>query len=486
MAETLIGKAAPGFEVPAVSYGSREAARLSLSSFAGEWLLLVFYPRDFSFVCPTELTAFSAQVEAFRSRGCRILGLSVDSIEDHLRWFEAAVEEGGIGPLQFPLGADEGGDVSRRYGVWLDDLQCSGRGLFLIDPAGVLQYGVVHSSSVGRSTEETLRVLDALQSGGLCRASWTSADGTIDAESQLRAGRVLGHYRIVERLGGGAFSTVFAADDLILDRRVAIKVIGRKAEAAREAVLTEARAAAKLQHPNICTMFSVETIDAVPVIVMEYIDGSPLSEMDAGRFNPDDLKSIATGVAAGLAEAHKAGVVHGDLKPANVMITAQGEAKLLDFGLARRSGSSRPAGRDDVPVTAADESGVDVTVIVSSDESGEADRGGSISGTPAYMSPEQTRGLPATTASDVFAFGLVLFELLTGRSAVQGTKIVEVMEQIRSGAVRSAAIEHCPEAFRDLMSRMLADAPEARPTMGMIGEMLDGLSFDAARGGLLR
>ena len=183
MAETLIGRPAPGFEIPVVRFGSDESETVSLSSFAGEWLLLLFYPRDFSFVCPTELTAFSAHIDAFHSRQCRVLAVSVDRIEDHVCWFTAPENEGGIGPLRFPLGADVGGVVSRAYGVWLEEHQCSARGLFIIEPDGVLQYAVVHSSSVGRSTEETLRVLDALRSGGLCPARWTSADGTIDAEA---------------------------------------------------------------------------------------------------------------------------------------------------------------------------------------------------------------------------------------------------------------------------------------------------------------
>ena len=479
MAETLIGRPAPGFEIPVVRFGSDESETVSLSSFAGEWLLLLFYPRDFSFVCPTELTAFSAHIDAFHSRQCRVLAVSVDRIEDHVCWFTAPESEGGIGPLRFPLGADVGGVVSRAYGVWLEEHQCSARGLFIIEPDGVLQYAVVHSSSVGRSTEETLRVLDALRSGGLCPARWTSADGTIDAEAQLQPGRVLGHYRIVEKLGAGSFGSVLAAHDMNLDRRVAIKIIGRKADVAKEVVLNEARAAAQLNHPNICTVFAVEAIDAVPVIVMEYISGSPLAEIDIAGCTGDQRRSIALGVASGLAEAHRHGVVHGDLKPANVMITEDWQPRLLDFGLARRSGVSRTIDPEAERTVTAD--GTDPAATVISEVNGESgsQQSGRISGTPAYMSPEQTRGQQATAESDVFAFGLLLTELLTGRPAVEGANVVEVLEQIRSGAVRSATIERVPEPFRGLLSRMLADGPDERPETSLVTELLAGMDFSA-------
>ena len=463
MPPSLIGRPAPDFALSSISVQDRTTRLSSLSAYAGRWLILMFYPRDFSFVCPTELTAFSAQIDAFRSRDCDILAVSVDSVDDHLRWFETPVERGGIGPLRFPLGADPGGECSRAYGVWMEDHGFAARGLFIIDPAGILQYSVTHNASVGRSSEETLRVLDALQSGGLCPASWTLADGTINAEEQLHAGRVLGHFRIVEQLGAGAFGTVFAAEDLVLDRRVALKIIGRNADVARDAILAEARAAAKLNHPNICTIFTVETIDAVPVIVMEYIDGQPLSDFGIAGSPIETRLRIALGIASGLADAHAHGVVHGDLKPANVMVAQSGEAKLLDFGLAKRIGPFAAGTTRNQPAPVSEVSDSDATVIADVEPAAGTGETLRLSGTPAYMAPEQTLGSPPSFKSDVYAFGLILVELLTGRPVVRGDNLFRVLAQIQSGAARRSAIASVPGAFREMISSLLAPGPEDRP-----------------------
>jgi eukaryotic-like serine/threonine-protein kinase len=149
----------------------------------------------------------------------------------------------------------------------------------MIDPDGVLQYAVIHNLNVGRNPEEVLRVLDALQTGSLCPASWTSADGTIDPELALQPGRILGHYRIRHRLGVGTFGTVFAAWDLRLERMVALKVLKRKVYESRDAVLAEARAAARVNHPHLCTVYSVEEQDGLPLIVMEYLQGRTLAQV---------------------------------------------------------------------------------------------------------------------------------------------------------------------------------------------------------------
>ena len=202
-----VGDAAPDFTLECISLDQDHPRTVSLRDYRGRWLMLFFYPRDFTFVCPTELTAFSATIDDFEQRECDILGLSVDSIALHQEWIATPPSDGGLGPLQFPLGSDPDGVISRAYNVWVPDKQISTRGMFLIDPESVLQYAVVHNLSVGRTPDEVLRVLDALRTGGLCPSSWTSADGTIDLEGALEAGRILGHYRIRKSLGGGAFGT---------------------------------------------------------------------------------------------------------------------------------------------------------------------------------------------------------------------------------------------------------------------------------------
>ncbi len=240
MAVLSVGQPAPDFCLPSISLDQTQAREVRLDDYRGRWLMLFFYPRDFSFVCPTELTTFSATIDDFEQRECDILAVSVDSISLHQEWISTPPEEGGLGPLQFPLGSDADGAVARAYGVWVPEKEVSTRGVFLIDPGGILQYAVIHNLSVGRTPDEVLRVLDALRTGGLCPASWTAADGTIDLESALEPGRILGHYRIRKRLGGGAFGSVFAAWDLRLERMVALKVLRHNLLESRAATVNEA------------------------------------------------------------------------------------------------------------------------------------------------------------------------------------------------------------------------------------------------------
>lgn len=471
MSTSLIGQPAPDFELNAVRFDDHAERQVTLAAHTGRWLILLFYPRDFSIVCPSELTAFSARMDQFRSRGCDLLAVSVDSIRDHLRWFNVPPREGGIGPLQFPLASDPEGKASQSYGVWMEVSRCSARALFIIDPAGILQYSVAHNASVGRNVDETLRVLDALQSGGMCPASWTSADGTINVEELLQPGRVLGNFRLDSQLGAGAFGRVFAADDLLLQRRVAIKVVGRKASTARENVLAEARSAARLHHRNICTIFTVDFVDSVPLIVMELIDGQPLSRCNFSTLNKSTRWNILQGMTQGLAAAHVQGVIHGDLKPANIMITCDGEAKLLDFGLSRQrviSPARASLGQQpDASALTMEETVIGAAVPDIADPPSPG-----LTGTLAYMSPELTYGQPASPQSDLFAFGLIVVLLLTDQLPVKLNGISEVLAQIRNGDVRRAAVAAVPERWKELVEALLADRPEDRPSLSQVQQFL--------------
>ncbi len=222
----------------------------------------MFYPRDFSFVCPTELTGFSADKDQFDQRGCDLLGVSIDTVESHLQWLQTPADEGGVLGLRFPLASDPSGTVCRSYGVWRHDEGLPNRGLFLIDPSGKLRYAASYDLSVGRNVEDVLRTLDALQSGGLCPSSWKRADGVLDVASMLKPGRVLGHYQIERELGRGAFGQVLAAKDLRLHRTVALKVIAKQDGQTRTQLLNEARTAAGINHPNVCTVYSADEVDA--------------------------------------------------------------------------------------------------------------------------------------------------------------------------------------------------------------------------------
>jgi len=147
---------------------------VSLADYKGKYLVLFFYPLDFTFVCPTEIIAFSEAKAEFEKRGAEVLGCSIDSQFVHKAW----VDSGQLGDLSFPLLADLDHTIGADYGV-LTDKGFSLRGLFIIDPEGKLQYAVVHNTDIGRSVEESIRVLDALKSGGLCPANWKAGEKTL-------------------------------------------------------------------------------------------------------------------------------------------------------------------------------------------------------------------------------------------------------------------------------------------------------------------
>ena len=174
-----VGQPAPEFRMASTKNLEKLDQDISLSDYFGKWLVLFFYPLDFTFVCPTEIVAFSDAAEKFRAVGADVLGVSVDSKFVHRAWIKTPRDQGGLGELNFPLASDLTKDVSRRYGVLKEDAGISLRGLFIIDPKGTLQYAVIHNLDVGRSVDETLRVLQAFQTGGLCPANWKPGQKTL-------------------------------------------------------------------------------------------------------------------------------------------------------------------------------------------------------------------------------------------------------------------------------------------------------------------
>jgi alkyl hydroperoxide reductase subunit AhpC len=467
--QARVGRPAPSFDLPCTKSQQNNDGRARLPAFAGQWLLLIFYPRDFSFVCPGELNAFSGALDDFRERDCTVLGISVDAVEVHERWLRTPEEQGGVFGLRFALCADEDRRVASMYGVDFNEHGVAGRGLFLIDPQGVLQYQVVHNLSVGRSPAETLRVLDALREGGLCPVSWTRADGVIDPTLGLGPGRVWGHFRIEELLGEGGFGRVWSAVDLLLERRVAIKVGQTGRGSARREMLGEARLQAKVKHPNVCAIYSVEEADGVPLIVMEYLPGGSLRErLEKARLPQSDARRLAREITAGVAASHRMGVVHGDLKPANILFAQDGTAKVVDFGVGRSialPGEEERAPQKDTETTIPIELGPTTSAktpkaTVTAKTLGTP----AVFGTPAYMAPEQTRGARADAKSDVFVVGLVLFELWTGERAVQARSQLEALRAVRALDLPTLA-QKLPERVRSDWQRICAHEPQDRPTM---------------------
>ena len=174
-----VGKKAPDFDMPSTKDLKGLKENVKLSDYKGKWLVLFFYPLDFTFVCPTEIKAFSEKIEEFKKAGGEVLGVSTDSAYSHRAWIQTGEDKGGLGSIKYPLASDITKDVSRDYGVLIEDKGIALRGLFIIDPDGILQYQVVHALNIGRSVEETLRVLEALKMGGLCGADWKPGQKTL-------------------------------------------------------------------------------------------------------------------------------------------------------------------------------------------------------------------------------------------------------------------------------------------------------------------
>ncbi len=179
-----VQKPAPEFEATAVVGG--EFKKVKLSDYRGKYVVLFFYPLDFTFVCPTEIIAFSNRAGEFEKRGCQVVGASVDSEYSHLAWINTPRAEGGLGELRYPLVADLTKKISADYGVLLES-GVSLRGLFVIDKAGVVRAMTIHDLPLGRSVDEALRVLDALQHyekhGEVCPANWRPGEASIDTKN---------------------------------------------------------------------------------------------------------------------------------------------------------------------------------------------------------------------------------------------------------------------------------------------------------------
>lgn len=169
-----VGDKAPDFNLNAATGDGQGLTRVSLEDYKGKWLVLFFYPADFTFVCPTEITGYSKRTDDFKKLGAELLAASVDSEYSHQAWIN-----GDLGKINFPIASDMTKEIARELGILLEDDGIALRGLFIIDPKGIIRYSVVHDLNVGRSVDETLRVLAALQNGGMCPIDWLPGEDTL-------------------------------------------------------------------------------------------------------------------------------------------------------------------------------------------------------------------------------------------------------------------------------------------------------------------
>jgi non-specific serine/threonine protein kinase len=292
-----------------------------------------------------------------------------------------------------------------------------------------------------------------------------------DAITELRIGRIIGPYRVIDRIGVGGMGTIYRAEDTRLGREVALKFLAGEPgpdDCAAKRFEREARAAASVSHPNICTIHEVGHDEGTPFIVMELLKGKSLRHrLYDGPLPMAELLDIAIPVADALDSVHERGFIHRDLTPANIFITERGVPKLVDFGLATRV---RPRDGERVAVT----------------DGGEEGEPQIIAGTPGYMSPEQIRGLPLDPRSDLFSLGAVVCEMAVGHTAFDGSATGTRLERVLAHAPQpTSPIGRNSSGLSAVITKALMKEPDRRyqsalEFMSDLRRLQEGLQRDPA------
>ena len=305
----------------------------------------------------------------------------------------------------------------------------------------------------------------------------TLARAEVKSAATSMVGQSIAHYRIVERIGAGGMGVVYKAEDLRLGRVVALKFLSPELASSSTAVerfLREARTASSLNHPNICTIYSIEETDGQRFLAMELLEGRSLVEVIGGRpMAPDTVIDFGIQIADALDAAHSQGVLHRDVKPANIFLTRRGLVKVLDFGLAKLTLLTRDSDAQDSNPTMAD-------MMLTTQ--------GLALGTVAYMSPEQARGESLDARSDIFSFGIVLYEMLTGQQAFAGRTSAVVFDAIlnREPAALTLFRHDVPAGLETIVARALEKESGRRfQTMSELRDALARLKRERESGQFL-
>lgn len=272
----------------------------------------------------------------------------------------------------------------------------------------------------------------------------------------------IAHFKIVSKIGAGGMGEVFLAKDTKLDRNVALKFLAKEYSDNSERLgrfIQEAKAASALNHPNIITVYDIGEHEGTHFMASEYIDGRTLRDrMSSERLSFDEVLSIAIQTIEALSTAHRAGIVHRDIKPENIMVRPDGYVKVLDFGLAKLSELVDSGGEDETKKLVRTNPGV-------------------VMGTVSYMSPEQARGKPTDARSDVFSFGVVMYEMLTGQVPFTGETMTDILASVISTEPKplSSLAPHLPRELQRIVQKTLRKKRDQRyqATRDLLVDLMD-------------